>query len=166
MQDDQPTEAVVVQPDQGEIYWQPVPANGFIELKISQRNGLTHNHFDCGVQSVAPGCFVREHAHNAHEELIFVYQGNGKAIVDGIEHVMQPGTTLYLDPLRPHEFINTGDRELRFFWVLLPGGLSEFFAAIGRRRQNGDTAPEPFPRPQNIAEIEAATVFANLPSTR
>jgi hypothetical protein len=24
----------------------------------------------------------------------------------------------------------------------------------------------PFPRPQNIAEIEAATVFANLPSTR
>ena len=75
---------------------------------------------------------------------------------------MQPGTTFYLDPLRPHKFINSGATELRFFWVLLPGGLSAFFEAIGRQRTPGETAPEPFPRPPNIAKIEANTVFAKL----
>lgn len=162
MQNHSQTQSIVVQPDQGESFWQPVPANGFIELKISNRNGLTHQNFDCGVQSVAPGGFVRKHAHNANEELIFVYQGEGKAIVDDEEHPMQPGTTFYLDPLRTHQFINSGDSELRFFWVLLPGGLSRFFEAIGRQRLPGETAPEPFPRPDNIAEIEANTVFAKL----
>ena len=47
-------------------------------------------------------------------------------------------------------------------WVLVPGGLEDFFQAIGRPRQAGEAAPEPFARPENVAEIEAATVFAAI----
>lgn len=152
--------AVVVQPDEGRSFWQPVPANGYVELKVIEQAG--GNRFDCGMQSVAAGGFVREHAHSDHNELILVYQGSGKALINGEEHIMQPGTALYLKPEHSHKFVNTGDEELRFFWVLMPGGLSEFFQTIGRERAPGEDAPEPFARPENIAEIEARTVFAGL----
>ena len=48
---------------------------------------------------------------------------------------------------------------MTFLWLMMPGGLDEFFAAIGRPRTLGEPAPEPFPRPENVAEIERRTVF-------
>ena len=47
-------------------------------------------------------------------------------------------------------------------WVLMPGGLEDFFQAIGRPRTAGEPAPEPFARPYNVEEIERRTVFASL----
>ncbi len=146
----------VFQPGEGHSYWQPVPANGFVEVKISAGGS---RQFDCGLQSVATDSRVREHAHSDHEELIMIYQGEGTAVVDGREHAMRPGTLLYLAPQSRHQFINTGSEDLRFYWLLMPGGLSDFFAAIGRPRQPGEAAPELFPRPDDVAEIEANTVF-------
>jgi len=51
---------------------------------------------------------------------------------------------------------------LKMLWVLMPGGLEDFFEAIGRPRRPGEPAPEPFPRPENVEEIECATVFSGL----
>jgi len=48
---------------------------------------------------------------------------------------------------------------------MMPGGLDQFFAEIGRTREPGQPAPEPFPRPDNIAEIEARTVFGWVDSS-
>ncbi len=149
-----------VQPNEAESYWQPVPANGFVEVHVSRHRHQTVNPFESGIQEVAPGSSVREHAHDPHEELILVMAGEGVAKIDGAEHPMRPGTTLYLAPTHTHTFTNTGAEPLRFFWVLMPGGLSDFFAAIGRPRRQGESAPAPFPRPDNVAQIEAHTVFA------
>ena len=44
----------------------------------------------------------------------------------------------------------------------MPGGLEDFFARIGRPRAEGDTPPAPFPRPENVQQIEAETVFGTL----
>ena len=155
-----PPTAFAVQPGQAESYWQPVPANGFVEIHVSRHRNPTHTPFESGVQEVAPGGRVREHAHNPHEELILVFEGQGTAVIDGEEHPMQSGTTLYLAPDAKHTFINDGDSPLRFFWVLMPGGLSDFFASIGRERVAGDAAPFPFPRPDDVARIEKETVFS------
>ena len=143
----------VVQPGETESYWQPVPANGHVELHISNDLDPTITGFDTGTQEVAPGCFVREHQHDDQEELILVYAGQGTAVVDGVEHRMQPGTTLYLGARCPHKFVNNSQAPLRFFWVLMPGGLSDFFRAIGRKRTLGEPAPAPFPRPENVEQI-------------
>jgi len=51
------------------------------------------------------------------------------------------------------------------FWVLLPGGLEDFFQAIGRPRRPGTPAPKPFPRPENVDATERQTVFAALDET-
>ena len=48
---------------------------------------------------------------------------------------------------------------MTFVWYFTPGGLDAFFKEIGRPRQPGEPAPEPFPRPDNVAEIERRTVF-------
>lgn len=151
----------VVQPDEGRSYWQPVPANGHVEIKVEGgRDGMSD--FDCGVQEVAPGAYVREHAHDKNEELIFVFAGEGEAEVDGETHAMRPGTVLYLAPESRHLFRNVGDGPMRFFWTLKPGGLTSFFQAIGRERDASDPAPTPFPRPDDVAEIEAKTVFGKI----
>jgi hypothetical protein len=50
-------------------------------------------------------------------------------------------------------------------WVMMPGGdagLDDFFARIGRPRRPGEPAPEPFPRPADVEQIEAETVFTQL----
>ena len=44
-------------------------------------------------------------------------------------------------------------------WLMMPGGLDDFFEQIGRPRNIGEPDPDPFPRPDNVAEIEARTVF-------
>jgi quercetin dioxygenase-like cupin family protein len=152
----------VVQPGQGESYWQPVPARGFVEVAIAQRDD-DGPRFDAGIQEVSPGCEVRLHAHGANEELILVLDGEGEAVVDGARHPMRPGTVLHLVAGSPHQFINAdAKRPLRFYFVLLPGGLRDFFAGIGRPRQAGDPLPEAFPRPDDVEAIERRTVFAPL----
>jgi hypothetical protein len=83
-------------------------------------------------------------------------------VVNGVEHPIQPGTTVYVGPWNKHTFINDGDVDLKMMWVLTPGGLEDFFQAIGRPRTAGEPAPEPFPRPENVEEIERQTVFASL----
>lgn len=157
---------VVVQPDEGESFWQPVPANGYAEVRVSHRRHPSITSCATGVQVVAPGCHIREHVHPAQEEILFVYEGRGEAVIDGRPHPLQTGTTVYVGAGHPHKLVNTSaDHPLKLCWVMLPGGdngLDDFFARIGRQRRPGEPAPKPFARPVDVAQIEAATVFAKL----
>ncbi len=44
--------AFVVQPNAAESYWQPVPANGFVEVHVSQHRHQTVTPFESGIQEV------------------------------------------------------------------------------------------------------------------
>jgi quercetin dioxygenase-like cupin family protein len=150
----------VVGPEEGASFWQPVPANGFVRNILSQATTGSASDFSMGTQTVAPGCFIREHTHEREEEVIFVLAGRGAARIDGVEHPIQTGSSVFIDRGRKHHFLNKSDTEpMTFLWLLMPGGLDRFFAEIGRPKSAGQPAPEPFPRPTNIAEIEARTVF-------
>lgn len=156
--------AIVVQPDEGESWWQPVPANGYTEVRVSRRNDPRVTKFSHGIQVVAPGCYVRDHSHEANEEILFFFEGEGKVVIDGAdEYPVRAGTTVFVGPHRRHTFINSGDKPLKFAWVLMPGGLEDFFQGIGRPRTPGTPAPAPFARPDNVLEIERKTVFAPPP---
>ncbi len=76
-------EILVVQPGEGESHWQPVPANGHIEVLVAPDRVGMEQKFAFGTQSVAPGGHVREHAHDRNEELIHVLSGSGRAVLDG-----------------------------------------------------------------------------------
>ena len=149
----------IVGPDQGDSFWQPVPANGFVRNILNSRALGAQADFSIGTQTVAPGCFIREHTHAANEEIIFVVEGRGIARIDGVEHPLEKGSAVYVGMNRKHHFLDPHAEPMTFLWIMLPGGLDRFFAEIGRPRTPGEDAPAPFPRPQNVAEIEARTVF-------
>ena len=159
----------VVQPGDGPSHWQPVPANGFIDILMAPDMVAMETKFGFGRQTVAPGSHVREHAHDRNEELIHVISGSGRAVIEGPnhvmgDHVMQPGATFFLGRNRRHMFVNEGNGDLVFLWLILPNGLETFFAAIGRPKHQGEPEPTPFPRPADVLAIEARTVFAPPPA--
>ncbi len=152
-------EAKILGPEEGESFWQPVPANGFIRTLFSDATIASVNKFSIGTQTVAPNSFIREHTHDRNEEIIFVVEGRGIARLDGVDHPIEKGSCVFIGHNRKHHFLNPHDEPMTFLWLFMPGGLDGFFAEIGRPRSPGEPAPEPFPRPGNIAEIEQRTVF-------
>ena len=145
--------AVVVQPEEGPSFWQPVPANGHADPKltpaVTRYDGLS-----MGYQTIAPGGRVREHSHGAQVELQICFRGRGRVVVDGQSHPLVPGTACFLGYDVKHEIINESSDDLVMLWVIAPPGLEDFFAAIGRRRETGAPAPEPFARPGDVVAIE------------
>ena len=149
---------LVIAPDEGRSYWQPEPASGHVTVKVEPRNTGVGG-VSVSVQAVGVGGYVREHAHGENEEIIYVLEGSGTAVVDGQRYPMVPGTTIFLGKSIKHTFINQGDGELRYTATILPAGLEDYFEAVGRPRRAGEPTPEPFPRPDDVLEIERNTVF-------
>jgi quercetin dioxygenase-like cupin family protein len=145
--------AVVVQPEDGPSYWQPVPANGHADPKLTP-DTTAFPMLSMGYQTIAPGGRVREHSHGDQIELQICFRGRGHVLVDGRRHPLVPGTACFLGYEVRHEIVNDGSEELVMMWVITPHGLEDFFKAIGRPRTPGDAAPAPFARPSDVVAIE------------
>ena len=147
--------AVVVQPESGPSYWQPVPANGHadpaLHPAVTRFEGLS-----MGYQTIAPGGRIREHSHGDQVELQICFRGRGHVVVDGVDHPLVPGTACLLGYDVKHEIVNDGADDLVMLWVITPPGLEDFFKAIGRQRAAGEPAPAPFARPADVVAIERA----------
>jgi quercetin dioxygenase-like cupin family protein len=147
--------AVVVQPGEGPSYWQPVPANGHADPRLTPAlTGL--GTLSLGYQTIAPGGRVREHSHGDQVELQICFRGRGRVVVDGVSHPLAPGTACFLGYDVKHEIVNEGSEDLVMLWVITPPGLEDFFKAIGRPRTPGEPAPQPFARPSDVVSIERA----------
>jgi hypothetical protein len=158
-------EILVVQPGEAPSFWQPVPANGFVEVLVAPGRVPMETPFGFGTQTVPPGCHVREHRHDQNDEVIHVLDGHGRAVIDGADFPLRPGTTLFIGRNRLHMLINdSAAADISWIWLLVPNGLEHFFAAIGRPRSPGDAAPAPFPRPADVLEIERHAGFAPPPA--
>jgi quercetin dioxygenase-like cupin family protein len=147
--------AVVVQPDEGPSYWQPVPANGHADPKLTP-DRTAFPALSMGYQTIAPGGRVREHSHGDQVELQICFRGRGHVVVDGTRHALVPGTACFLGYDVKHEIVNDGAEDLVMLWVISPHGLEEFFETIGRPRAAGESAPAPFARPSDVVAIERA----------
>lgn len=152
-------DARVIALDEAASFWQPVPANGFIRNILNSRMVNAGTNFSMGTQTVAAQCFIREHTHAHNDEVIHMLDGKGIARLDGVEYPIEKGSTVFIGRNRKHHFINRSDEPFTFLWLMMPGGLDDFFEQIGRPRSLGEPEPAPFPRPDNVAEIEARTVF-------
>ncbi len=151
---------LILNPDEGPAYWQPEPANGHIAVRVAPGLVDMEQPIGLGTQTVPPGGFVREHAHDRHEEVLHFISGTGTAVIEGEHHALRPGVTIFVGRNRRHKFINDGTEPLHWMWLIVPNGLEDFFAAIGRPRTADGPDPTPFPRPAHVLEIERRTVFA------
>lgn len=143
--------SLVIKPDGGESWWQPMPSRGYVTTYITPEDNPYHD-FSSGIQVLPPGCEVREHGHTINHELVFIYQGTGELIIEDIPHSVGPGYTALFADNEKHIIRNTGDTDMHMFWVFMPPRLEEWFRAIGKRREIGEEMPEAFPRPDNTEE--------------
>ncbi len=149
---------VVLGPDEGESFWQPLPSRGYIVNKLTPYN-TPHDSFSLGIQVLEPGAHIRRHAHERQHEVLFCYAGEGWAEVDGARHEVRPETTLLIGRAAWHTVRNTGSGQMRLLWMIAPAGLEDWFRAIGRPRRPGEAMPEAFERPADLAEIQARQRF-------
>jgi len=145
--------AAVIQPSEGPSFWQPVPANGHADPKLTPAN-TQYDGLSMGYQTIAPRSQVREHSHGDQIELQICFRGSGRVVVDGVSHPLVPGTACFLGSDVKHEIINETNEELVMLWLVSPAGLEDFFKAIGRPRTAGEPAPEPFARPENERALD------------
>lgn len=142
----------VIGPEDGESLWQPMPSRGYVTLKLTP-DEMPHDTFTSGIQVLPPGCHVREHGHKQNHELIFIHQGTGRVEIEGQNYPVEPGATVLFGRYSRHIIENTGDVDMKLFWVFMPPGLEHWFRAIGRKRDPQSPMPEPFDRPQNVEEV-------------
>ena len=143
--------ATVIQPTEGASFWQPVPANGHADPKLTPAH-TRYDDLSMGYQTIAPRSRVREHSHGDQIELQICFSGRGSVVVDGVSHPLVPGTACFLGYDVKHEIINETDEELVMLWLVSPAGLENFFEAIGRPRTPGE--PAPFARPENERALD------------
>jgi quercetin dioxygenase-like cupin family protein len=149
---------VVVTDREAVSYWQPLPSCGYVTVAITP-DEAPFDAFSCGTQLLPPGRYVREHGHTRNHELIHVCTGSGTLTVDGSVRPIGAGDTILFGRNSAHRIDNAGPLEMKLFWVFFPPGLEDWFQAIGRPRSAGESAPAPFERPQNVADIMARMRF-------
>lgn len=149
---------VVLGPEDGAAFWQPLPSVGYIINKLTPYN-TPYDSFSMGLQVLEPGAHVRRHAHERQHEVLFCYQGTGFAELGTERYDLVPETMILVGRGVQHKITNTGDGQMRILWMISPAGLEDWFQAIGRPRRAGEAMPAPFPRPDDVAEIQARQRF-------
>lgn len=142
----------VLGPDEGESIWQPLPSQGYVTMSCTPES-TPYDGFTSGIQSMPPGCYVREHGHRRNHELVFIYEGEGRVEIEGNEYQVTKGSTVLFGRYARHVIENTGDVDLKMFWVFMPPGLENWFRGIGKVRTPGEPMPPAFERPDNVEDI-------------
>jgi len=98
---------VVLGPDEGEAFWQPLPSRGYIVNKLTPYN-TPYDSFSLGIQVLEPGAHIRRHGHERQHEVLFCYEGEGWAEVGEQRYEVGPETTILIGRAVQHKVQNTG----------------------------------------------------------
>lgn len=79
-----------------------------------------------------PGAHIRRHAHERSHEILFCYQGQGRAELEEESFDLVEESTLLIGRGVQHKIINTGKQQLKVVWIISPVGLDGWFRAIGK----------------------------------
>jgi len=152
-------QVIVMGPDDGESFWQPLPSTGYIVNKLTPYN-TPYDDFSIGLQVLEPGRHIRRHAHERSHEVLFCYAGEGWAEIEGQRHEVRAETMILVGRGAWHTVHNTGTGQMRLLWLMMPAGVEDWFRAIGRPRHPDQPMPEAFERPADIADIMRQQRFA------
>jgi len=148
---------LVLQPDEGECLIVGPTLARHVIVKVDARN-TGETRLAMGVQLLEAGGVIGVHLHEGLEELIFVYGGRGRAVIEDEEVELVPGTTLYVPRQVWHGLENTGDEPLRLTWTVCPPGLENYFRERSThfaRPEAGATEPPAPLDPDTLARMAA-----------
>ena len=150
--------AIVLGPDDGESFWQPMPSRGYVVNKFSPYTS-PYDNFSIGIQVLEPGAHIRRHGHERSHEILFCFRGTGTAEIDGKTYDVREETMMLIGRGLQHKVTNTGTGQMRLIWFISPPGLEDWFSAIGRPRQPGEPLPPAFDRPTNDRKFRSSSAL-------
>ncbi|MDI1447988.1 cupin domain-containing protein [Polyangium sp. 6x1] len=70
--------------------------------------------------SIPPGGDIGEEQHKHVEQVLFLVEGEGKVVVNGVASPFRPGDVVLVTPGVRHNFINTGKTPLKLYTLYAP----------------------------------------------
>jgi quercetin dioxygenase-like cupin family protein len=99
-----------------------------------------------GTQALDPGVGIPVHMHEHEDEVLFVHDGRGVAVLGGQRKEVGKGDTVFIPHGVWHGVESSGEA-VELLWIVTPPGLEEFF------RETGAPAGAP-PRALTPAQLE------------
>ncbi|MEO7711952.1 MAG: cupin domain-containing protein [Gemmatimonadaceae bacterium] len=82
------------------------------------------------MSDIAPGQSIPPHSHPHSDEILFVHEGVGLAVLDGKEAVVRPGATIYMPRNTSVRLRNTGTTPLRLIAIFSQPGYENYMREI------------------------------------
>lgn len=96
------------------------------------------------VMDIKPGEDIGEETHAHVEQILYVFQGEGKAMLDGKESVVRAGDVLVVTPGTRHNIINSGNESLKIATVYCPPNHIDGRVHATKQDAEADIADEEF----------------------
>ena len=120
---------VVLKPDQGEVLERGST------IKIAPDGGSPH--FGMATQQLKKGQKIRLHLHEYQDEVFFVHQGRGIAILGDEQNPIEAGSVVFIPQGVWHGFESLSD-DLYLVWLISPPDFIDLF-----RQMYSPDPPEP-----------------------
>ena len=70
--------------------------------------------------AIPPGGDIGAEKHERVEQVLFLVEGEGKVVVNGVESPFRPGDVVFVTPGVRHNFINTGKAPMKLYTLYAP----------------------------------------------
>ncbi|HEY4501510.1 MAG TPA: cupin domain-containing protein [Candidatus Paceibacterota bacterium] len=80
----------------------------------------TGKHSQLVVMSIEAGSEIGEETHNSVDQFLRIEAGQGKVVLDGVEHELADGFAIVVPAGAKHNIINTGKEALKLYTVYSP----------------------------------------------
>src|SRR5262245_62064488 len=117
--------AYVRKANEGEILQRP---GGQIVIKADPRTGS--GRLAIGTQQLYTGSGIRLHRHEGEDEVLWIQEGSGTAIIGDSRKSVEKGAFVYV-PQGVWHGLENPNGEVRLLWMVCPPGLENFFREVG-----------------------------------
>ena len=110
-----------------EIEGMEFPTGRITRVLVGDNGKTAGEHFVQGYVVFYPGGYLPTNSH-AEEETFTILSGNGKFVLDGVEHPANTLDCFFVRPNVPHSIYNTGDTDMTVMFVYAPKKIADHWA--------------------------------------
>ncbi|MEO8637574.1 MAG: cupin domain-containing protein [Candidatus Taylorbacteria bacterium] len=96
------------------------------------------------VMDIKPGEDIGEETHPHTEQTLFLFQGYGVSLLDGVRKPFESGDVVVVTPGTKHNFVNTGGESLKIYTMYSPPNHIDGRVQMTKRDAELDVADEEF----------------------
>jgi mannose-6-phosphate isomerase-like protein (cupin superfamily) len=154
--------SLVIAREEAESWWQPAPSHGCMNTILTPEN-CPSNTFTVATQYIDEGCLIRPHAHEAADEILFLFDGDGTLHLEGKDIEVGPGATWLAGRYTLHALYNSSAKTMKVLAVLFPPCAEITWRGMGKPRSWGEPAPPRYGREQipNMEDLLKQGRFAD-----